>query len=221
MWLSTCACPIAQVQWIICCPHFRVHHVLLPRNSKLPLCLYLPSSCALFNSYSYASLMYTPPFIAWNGHGWQTMAYSQQKASHDMVNTWNDHNLQITPLYWTRRNTAKKNSQQHKHFWTFWIILHPAYTMRTYIQWVFTQGSTPKYIMIIALQVLRTYVCAYRPEYQRIKVSIPSITLWFHIQSCSHLRLPRSSPNICHTSGYAQARPHDAMHLPSYNKLCN
>ena len=35
-----------------------------------------------------------------------------------------------------------------------------------------------------------------------------------NIRSCSHLRLPQSSANVSHTPGLAQARPHDAMHLP-------
>ena len=57
------------------------------------------------------------------------------------------------------------------------------------------------------------------PEYQRMKESIPCISLWFHIWSCSPLwrnRPPRSSSNIWHAHGLTQARPHDAMHLSSY-----
>jgi len=53
------------------------------------------------------------------------VAYLLQKASHDMVNTWNDHNLQITPLYNTHRSATKKNSQQHNHFWAFWELFSP------------------------------------------------------------------------------------------------
>ena len=42
-----------------------------------------------------------------------------------MVNTWNDHNLQITPLYNIHRDDAKMNSQQYNRFWAFWESYSP------------------------------------------------------------------------------------------------
>ena len=57
--------------------------------------------------YIYKNLSYIVPYISiWcyeNGHSWRTVAYLLQNVSHDMVNTWNNHNLHITPLYNTHR----------------------------------------------------------------------------------------------------------------------
>ena len=86
---------------------------------------------------TYICLSYAVPYISiWcyeGGHSWLTVAFSLQKAPHDMVNTCNDHNLQIIPLYSTHRKATQKNSQQHNRFWAFWESFHPAYTMLKYI----------------------------------------------------------------------------------------
>ena len=140
-----------------------------------------------------------------NGHCWRTVAYSLQKASHDMVNTWNDHNLQITPLYNTHRNTTKKNSQQHNCFWAFresfftWLR-----KWRKCIRRAFAQ-----YILITPM----CYVCTFRPEYQKNKESIPCISLWFHIWKLF------SICDVTATSKFSQYLSHSWPHsgsLPRY-----
>ena len=50
---------------------------------------------------------------------------------------------------------------------------------------------------------------------------IPQFKLFFICGVTGH---PPSSANICHAPGLAQARPHDAMHLPSmpsYMHICS
>ena len=115
------------------------------------------------------------------------------------------------PLASSLQTSLTINIAMNLPMWLPTLPSPPFFTQLTqwdyiYIRRIFAQGSTPKFILSC-----KYYICAYRPEYQRIKEPISSLTLWFHIRSCSHWRLPRSSANVCHTPGLAQARPHDAM----------
>ena len=66
---------------------------------------------------------------------------------------------------------------------------------------------------------LQNTVWAFRPEYKRINTVHPIMVPHLKLFSiCSVTGHPRSSANICHAPGLAEACPQYAMHLPSCSR---
>ena len=166
------------------------------------------------SSSSYEYLTCTLPFIVW-----------PQLVNNGLFTvesfTWHGEPLKRpqladTPFYNTHRNALRRTVSNTNAFEP--SENHSSSSLcnaNIYIRWVFVQGSIPKYILISPASTIYA-LSAWIPKNQ----PMPTITIWFHIRSCSHLSLPQSSANVCHTPGRPQARPHDAMHLPSLLVTC-
>ena len=123
------------------------------------------------------------------------VAYLLQKTSHDMVSTWNDHNLQITRF-------------------------HPAYATLTYIYDGLSHREAFWSIFTLPLHMLYKRFLSWVPKNPGINtvhlIMAPHLKLF---SVCSVTGLPRSSANICHAPGLTKACPDDAMHLPGITPI--
>ena len=81
-----------------------------------------------------------------------------------------------------------------------------------HIRRVFVQGTIPKYFLISPYMRSSSWIQKNQGINTIHVIMVPHLKLFF---ICSITGLPWSSANICHTPGLPQARPHDAMHLPS------
>ena len=111
-------------------------------------------------------------------------------------------------LYNPGRNAAKKNTQQHNRFCAFWESFF------TWLTWhehnIIYDGFSPKEafysIFSLALQVLYMRFSSWRQKIKKNNlIMVPHLKLF---SICGVTGKPRSSTNVCHVPGHAQAHPH-------------
>ena len=97
------------------------------------------------------------------------------------------------------------------------IVRYPAYAKQTHIYDRFSRREAFHSIFSLALQVLYMHFSCINTVHL---IFVPHLKLF---SICDVTAPTQSSATICHAPSLAQARPHDAMHLPSCIKLalCN
>ena len=125
-----------------------------------------------------------------------------------------------TPLRRTVSNTTASEPSENRFHQAYAMLTYIYIYIYIYIRQALVQEIILKYILITPASDIYALFVLNTKEWKNQYCTSHYGSTFEAVLHCGITDLPRSSSNIFHAPGLAQARPHDAMHLSVYYLFC-